>query len=86
MRARTVYTIEVAPSVELSFMVLPSLRDRLETARRIDLLSTTPRPSGAAPVDCGIPGLHSVGSRPNRILYQVLDEDMRIVILALGEV
>ncbi|MGH7726355.1 MAG: type II toxin-antitoxin system RelE family toxin [Candidatus Eiseniibacteriota bacterium] len=79
------YTIEVAKSVQWSIPMLGTLKDRAQIAERIDALARIPRPAGAKRIDCGIPNVHRIGYGRHMILYQVLDEDMRIVVLAIGE-
>lgn len=77
------YEVRLPPEVMQQIAVLPSKVQR-QVRRHIDALAANPRPAGAETLVSRHKGLMRVRSGDYRIVYQVRDEDRRVLLLKVG--
>lgn len=76
------YAIRLRPAARRQFRTLtPEVQRRL--LPRIDALAESPRPPGAESLS-GLPGLYRIRVGDYRIVYQVLDEELIVLIVSIG--
>ncbi len=76
------YRIEFAPAAERAFRRLAEdIRRRLRP--RIDALAENPRPHGVETLE-GEKGLHRVRVGDYRIIYQIRDEVLMVLVVGIG--
>lgn len=76
------YRVEFAPSAAREFRRMDrQLQVRLKT--RIDALAENPRPHGAKQL-AGLKGLYRVREGDYRIVYQVQDEVLLVLVVGVG--
>jgi len=73
------YRIEILPSAEREIADLPK-KARAQIVRRINNLSSVPRPRGCKPLRAA-DGLYRIRSGDYRVVYRV--EDTRLVVLVV---
>lgn len=76
------YRIELKPSAERAFMALPrEVRRRLD--RRLLALESDPRPPGTKAL-AGEAGVYRLRVGDYRVLYEVHDDRILVLVLAVG--
>ena len=76
------YQIKFKPSAEKKFFSLPiKIQDKLE--KKIDLLSGNPRPQGVKKL-VGANSIYRIRSGDYRIIYEIKDKVLLILVLAVG--
>jgi mRNA interferase RelE/StbE len=78
------YRIELIPEAEKSLAGL-ALKQRQRIARKIDALAANPRPPGAKKLKGPDPPIYRLSSGDFRILYQVHDEQSRVLVVRIGD-
>jgi mRNA interferase RelE/StbE len=77
------YTVEVAPAAERSLKSLPKTI-QIQIGRRIDKLAAEPRPQGVEKLT-GEDRLYRIRSGDYRILYEVYDKRLLILVVKIGD-
>ena len=77
------YTIEVAPTAERQIKALPK-SIRTQIGRRIDKLAADPRPYGVEKI-AGEDNLYRVRSGDYRILYEINDQELLVLVVKIGD-
>ncbi len=77
------YRVELKPSVVESLAKIP-LSDRKKIARKIDSLSENPRPRGVVKL-AGEESLYRIRSGDYRIIYQIQDEQLLVLVVRVGQ-
>jgi mRNA interferase RelE/StbE len=77
------YTIEVAPTAERQIKALPK-SIRTQIGRRIDQLAADPRPHGVEKI-AGEDNLYRVRSGDYRILYEINDQELLVLVVKIGD-
>jgi mRNA interferase RelE/StbE len=76
------YSIELKPAARRSLSKLPrEVQTRL--ARKIEALTRTPRPAGVEKLK-GIPDLYRLRAGDYRILYQIQDKILLVLVVQVG--
>jgi mRNA interferase RelE/StbE len=76
------YLVELRPGAARVLRKLPPI-DRSRIARRIDALTLTPRPAGAKMLT-GPERFYRIRVGDYRVIYQVSDEVLRVLVLRIG--
>jgi mRNA interferase RelE/StbE len=76
------YLVELRPGAARVLRKLPPI-DRSRIARRIDALTLTPRPAGAKMLS-GPERFYRIRVGDYRVIYQVSDEVLRLLVLRIG--
>jgi len=76
------YRIEFKPSAAKALEALPR-RDQRRLLAKIEVLSVTPRPAGCEKLE-GLPDLYRIRSGDYRIIYQIYDESLLVLIVRIG--
>jgi mRNA interferase RelE/StbE len=77
------YRVELKPSVVESLAKIP-LSDRKKIARKIDSLIENPRPRGVVKL-AGEESLYRIRSGDYRIIYQIQDEQLLVLVVRVGQ-
>ncbi len=76
------YEVRLKPSAERAFRKLPAeIRSRIGS--RLDSLASSPRPSGCEKLG-GVDNLYRVRVGDYRIVYQVSDEVLLVLVVTIG--
>jgi len=78
------YRIELVPEAEESLAGL-SLKQRQRIARKIDALAENPRPPNSKKLEGAAPPIYRVVSGDFRVLYQVHDKDLIVLVVRIGD-
>ena len=76
------YRLEVKPSAAKAFLALPKALQRRLDARLL-ALRENPRPHGAVPLE-GVPGMWRLRVGDYRVLYEIRDEIVTVLVLRIG--
>ena len=76
------YRVELKPSAAKALARLPR-RDQRRVARKIDALAENPRPNAARKLS-GADALYRVRAGDYRILYQVQDDVLLVLVVRIG--
>jgi mRNA interferase RelE/StbE len=82
MSGRPPYRIEFTRAARKGLEALP-VRERERVARAIDALATEPRPPGARALQ-GQPGLLRIRVGDYRVVYQVHDDVLTVLVVRIG--
>ncbi len=77
------YSIFLKPAAEAALAALAK-KDRRLVGRRIDSLALDPRPKGAEKLK-GFADLYRVRAGNNRVIYQIEDRILRILVVTIGD-
>ena len=77
------YSILLKPAAERALASL-SAKNRKLVAKKIDALALNPRPNGVEKLK-GSDDLYRVRSGDFRIIYQILDEVLRVLVVVIGD-
>jgi len=77
------YTIKVAPTAERQLKALPK-PIWTQIGRRIDKLADNPRPHGVEKIT-GEDELYCVRSGDYRILYEINDQELLVLVVKIGD-
>lgn len=80
----THYRIETSDEARRSFLALQP-RIQAQLARRIDSLAMNPFPPGCKALKGKFAGKHRVRSGDYRIIYQVRDRELLIIVVKVGQ-
>lgn len=84
MRAeKRTYRIEVTPRARKDLKALPT-RERQQVAEQIDALKTDPRPAGCKKLK-GREDFYRIRVGNHRVVYQIEDEVLYILIVRVGD-
>ena len=76
------YRLVFTPSAERAFLALPAdIRVRLDA--RLLLLQDQPRPAGVKLL-AGVNGVYRLRVGDYRVLYEIRDAELRVLVLAVG--
>ncbi|MFO8013779.1 MAG: type II toxin-antitoxin system RelE/ParE family toxin [Phycisphaerae bacterium] len=76
------YRVELKPSAARALKRVPR-RDRRRIARRIDALAQNPRPKAARKLS-GAEAIYRVRAGDYRILYQIQDDVLLVLVVRIG--
>lgn len=76
------YTVQVSDAAKASLKEIP-VRDRLRIARKIDQLAENPQPFGSLKMK-GEENTFRIRSGDYRIIYEVLGDVLRVLVLRIG--
>jgi mRNA interferase RelE/StbE len=76
------YRIKFTPAAETEFAAMPA-KIRKQIARKIEALAEVPHPHGCKKLE-GLENLYRIRSGDYRILYQVKDEVLLVLIVRVG--
>ena len=76
------YAVEIRPAAVKALAALPKA-DQRRIARKIDGLAKEPRPSGVETL-AGAERLYRVRSGDDRIVYEVRDEHVLVLVVRIG--
>lgn len=77
------YSIEYSKDIEKDFNKLPK-EEVIKILAKIDRLAENPRPSGVEPLQGNLKGLFRVRSGNYRIIYQILDKCLTILVVRVS--
>lgn len=77
------YAVALKPSVEATLSELPR-KDQKLIGKRIDALATNPRPRGVEKLQ-GSDELYRVRSGDYRIIYQIEDAVLKVLVIKIGQ-
>lgn len=77
------YRIEYSKDIEKDLSKL--LKTEIaKILKKIDRLAENPRPSGVEPLQGKLKGLHRIGSGNYRIIYQIIDDRLTVLVVRIS--
>jgi mRNA interferase RelE/StbE len=77
------YRVLIKPSARKELLAIPTKKDRQRLVRRIELLGEEPRPAGCQKLTGGSDRFR-VRQGQYRIVYEIRDEELVVLVVKLG--